>query len=98
MLLEFPWLATYEEKKEGFSGPVPDPVPNPESSSSTGNPLSAAQEAQEESDLMEIAIMAALDRVRLTIQKMPGATTSNYRTTVLGGKDLYKRTGKPFDA
>ena len=47
---------------------------------------------------MDLRMMASLDKVREALAKMPGASTDDFRTTVLGGKDLLKRKGIPFDA
>ena len=82
---------------EGFSGaPAASSSGGPETSDTLPITYVPAEKAEEEEVQDEARLMAELDKIRATMTTMPGATTDNCRTTVLGGKTFSERREFPL--
>ena len=96
MMVDFPWLASWESQAIGFTGSQQQSTEASSSTDASGQILLPTVEGEDE-DTKEVFVQAALDRVRDALRTMPGATSANFNTTVLGGRDMMKRKGIPFD-
>ena len=75
MMVDFPWLASWESKAVGFTGSQQQSTEASSSTDASGQILLPEVEGEDE-DTKQVFVQAALDRAKDALRTMPEATSA----------------------